>query len=804
MVPDPKRRWSSILELAFYVPLAAFLTYPLLLHLASRLTAPMAEGDPYLNLWILGWDLRTLSTHPLAFLTGQVFNANIFHPATNTLAYSDNFLLQAIALWPLYAVTHNVVLCYNALLFVSFVANAAAMHLLVRDVTGSRWGAWLAGVVWGFWPYHYAHLLQLQLQALYFLPLAFLFLHRLSLRFRHADAVALGLCAAAQAISAAYYGVMAGLALAVASVVLLGTVERGRRVVFVSRLAIAAAVALICVAPVVWPYWRLQLDGFVRTLFEAGEHGALLRSYGWVPETSILHRVAGMPSGPAATDTFERQLFPGFTVLALAAAALYAAPRRQFRTMFGAMLLLIPIGVVLSLGPEGARGMYSFVHRYVFGFQAIRVPARFGILVVFGLAVIAGFGLRDAMAAWRRRFGAGATMLAAACLTIVITESIALPLPSVATPTLHTGVGEWLARSPRPGAVLYLPVYPDKRNTPAMLASLEHGRPIVNGHSGSRPPWFVALVETLQQFPSTESLWALHELNVAYVVSQAAVAPVPAAFAERARFPEGVIYELLWTPETAALLAPSELPPPPEPGVVSLGQHETADYAITWETSPGGLHLTAATLTIVSARAPSQAPAPCATPGNRDGISRGTFHLTGFVKTADWVSRFFQATDCFDTWVDERLLPLVAEQERHEGRRSIAQSATYDAAGHVVRLQTQIALPLPIDGRDALSALFYARTLPLRPGDVVDIPVNESGRNINVRLRVLGEEVVMVSGKATDAIRVEPELRYRLATRKPIQITLWLSRDGRRLPLAMAFHADFGSFRAELQSYHAQ
>ena len=38
--------------------------------------------------------------------------------------------------------------------------------------------------------------------------------------------------------------------------------------------------------------------------------------------------------------------------------------------------------------------------------------------------------------------------------------------------------------------MLHLPLTIDIENTPFMVQSLEHGRPIVNGYSGQRPAFF--------------------------------------------------------------------------------------------------------------------------------------------------------------------------------------------------------------------------------------------------------------------------------------------------------------------------
>ena len=121
--------------LAAYTAAAVACTWPLAMEMSTTLGAPVGPGDPFLNLWILGWGMQAVWTDPTALLTGRVFDANIFHPTAGTLAYSDHLLLQAATLAPLYGVTKNVVLCYNVLLLASLVLSALAMHVFVREVT---------------------------------------------------------------------------------------------------------------------------------------------------------------------------------------------------------------------------------------------------------------------------------------------------------------------------------------------------------------------------------------------------------------------------------------------------------------------------------------------------------------------------------------------------------------------------------------------------------------------------------------------------------------------------------------------
>ena len=147
-----------------YLAAALLFTWPLAYHPFSLLGSTQGPGDSYLNLWILGWDLRTLFHHPAAMLSGRVFDANIFFPATGTLSYSDHLLLQAVAISPLYLLTGSLTFCYNVLLVASLVVCALAMHAYVREISGGSPAAWVAGFAWGFAPYHFAHLIHIQLE----------------------------------------------------------------------------------------------------------------------------------------------------------------------------------------------------------------------------------------------------------------------------------------------------------------------------------------------------------------------------------------------------------------------------------------------------------------------------------------------------------------------------------------------------------------------------------------------------------------------------------------------------------------
>src|SRR5947208_173442 len=64
----------------FAASLAAFITWPQVLHLRTSI---FSHHDPYFSIWRITWVAHALATSPL-----HLFDANIFYPSRDTLAYS--------------------------------------------------------------------------------------------------------------------------------------------------------------------------------------------------------------------------------------------------------------------------------------------------------------------------------------------------------------------------------------------------------------------------------------------------------------------------------------------------------------------------------------------------------------------------------------------------------------------------------------------------------------------------------------------------------------------------------------------
>lgn len=769
-------------------------TWPLALHPRALLGATDATGDASLNLWALGWDFRIISEHPSWLFTTRVFDANIFFPAPRTLAYSDSLLPQAVLLWPVYAIFGDLILCYNLLFFGSLVAAALAMHVLARELTGAERPAYVAGVIFGFAPYHFAHLGHVQLQALYFMPLSFLWLHRLVERDRRLDTVMLGVVLGLQAVSSMYYGIIGGIGIAFASVVLILLTRQVAAWRLVRRAATAALIALLVALPWSVPYLLVHREaGAGRSIGDAAKGGAVLTSYLQSPATNLMYGRTGVlrPDGTVPLQYSpgdEQELFPGFCALFLAALGCVIAGQER-RKVVVMLTAVTAVGVILSMGPEGPTPLYSWLHRGLFGMGAIRAPSRFAVLALLGIAGLAALAIH-ALEARRPHLARG--LAVAALLAIAVEYSngvIAYPSP----PALHTNVGDWLGHQPGSGAVLCAPMRAWITNTPCMLQSLEHRRSVVNGYSGIRPPFFEAMEDTANHLPEADALLALHNVGVEYVVSSEELTADPAfgpVLVERARFEQQRVYQLLWSSEIEAKLRAAVDVPPPDPGPVPFAPGEATTYRVRWTSGPLDVPAGQATISVV----PPQ--------GGAD------FSFRVDASTAPWLSRFYQAIVRLESTAGVTLLPLTYSEMIDEGTRRLERQLTFDNARHEVRIVsggTSIVLPLRNGARDPISAFFFLRTLPLIEGARYGIPISDNGRPLRLDVTVGPRESIVLDGRTWDAWQVRPAMSMSEGNvRDPLRITAWLSADERRVPLVVDVSAPFGTVRVEMTGYNAK
>ena len=94
--------------------LAVILTYPVAFRLDR--VGRLNTGDGRWSIWCVSWVAHALTTNPRG-----LFDANIFYPHRNTLAYSENNIVAGVLGIPAWLLTHNAFATHNTAMLAAFV-----------------------------------------------------------------------------------------------------------------------------------------------------------------------------------------------------------------------------------------------------------------------------------------------------------------------------------------------------------------------------------------------------------------------------------------------------------------------------------------------------------------------------------------------------------------------------------------------------------------------------------------------------------------------------------------------------------
>jgi len=483
------------------VVLACVFTYPYIIqfHNAGRLDT----NDGRWSIWVVSWVAHALTTDPR-----QLFNANIFYPHTNALAFSEGNIFEGVIGAPVWALTKNPYTTHNVVFLFAFAQSFVATYYLVRHLTGDRRAAILAGIMYAYCPFAFARQAHIQLLMIGFLPWVMLAWHRFLDRTSIARAMELGVVMCLTGLACAYYGIFAGGMITFASIWFAISRRRWNDRQYLSGVAVAAAVCLGLVAPFFLPYIQMQEStGFQRTL--SGQYSANVGA--WLISSAWAHRWwADYLHKPSEA------LFPGILAIVLGVwGATFVRERDGIGLKRDEARYYVGLGIFtfwLTFGPKAY--LYTVLYNTVPVFSFLRAPSRAGIVVTLCLVVLAAPALIVLM---RRK----AQHVAFAVLfVLVVADLYRAPLRIREAPPLPN-VYRTLAGLPK-APVIELPYWATSiefhRHAEYMLASTAHWQPLVNGYSDHIPQDFRDNAAALAKFPSRESFAILEPLGARYAV----------------------------------------------------------------------------------------------------------------------------------------------------------------------------------------------------------------------------------------------------------------------------------------------
>ncbi len=508
--------WIDLLVLLVYVGLSLALSYPLPAQLETHI--PGRQVDARVFQWNNWWVKESLFKGQNPFYTDR-----FYHPSGASLAgHNINWVSSALSV-PLDLVFGPTV-AYNLTFLLTLFGSAFTTYLLVRYLAGRRDAAFVAGLVFAFYPYHLSGNWdgQMNLANTQWLPLFMLFFLRTVDRKRIGDAVWSGVFLALASLDCWFFALF----LAVWGVVFLAyslLVERARwnaRLIWLGLLA--AAVCGLLVAPFVWPIlapsewrfapsewrfapseWRFAPSEW-RSGSERGREGAIGGALDYFAEhksTDLLAFVVPSSDHPLlsryvapAYERFAhwRPATLGYLVLALALyAAVRAWPKSLLWVASGLLCASLALGTVLRIGgiehPRVPMPLAGLIALWP-AFKLIRQASRFNVMVGLSLAVLVGLACADIFQRLERRLSrrpAGgkrslaSPLVAAAIVGVVIFEYLAVPCP-----LLPARVSPWytaLAQEAEDPAIVELPLGLLTSGR-SLHGQTVHGKRMVNGY----------------------------------------------------------------------------------------------------------------------------------------------------------------------------------------------------------------------------------------------------------------------------------------------------------------------------------
>lgn len=541
---DVSTAWRAA---GWYLFAALIMTWPLALNFRSDFPGDL--GDPL----FVSWAIARAGDHWLALLSGDVgaitrfWQAGLFHPEPMATAFSEHFLAHALQILPVWALTRDVILCYNLLFLASYVVGGVGMYLFARELTGSARGAFIAGLLFVFTPYRAVTTSHLQVLSSQWMPFALYGLRRYfaatstscpdssapSAAFASGSRRALAGGAAAvflQNLSSGYYLIYFAPFVALYALVEMWARGLMRRWRVWRDLVVAGLGTLALTLPFAIPYVLLQRRfNYRRPLAEIERYSADLLA--WLTAAEWMNLWGWMQTWPRN----EGVLFPGLVVVVFAIVGVVVARRawpRDDRTVrlvssFALVAALLAMWMAMGTSPKAAGHalpippIYKLFYDYVPGFDVSRVPSRFTTIVVLFLATAAAYGL-----AWLDR--SGRRKLLAVVGVAALLDGAALPLPRnrvfSTSGDIRLPEGRVYAEKDAPAIYRFLKTLP----ADAVLAHLPFGYPeyelrylfystadgyhrMVNGYSGAFPGSYVTRSYLMQRAaampqPALESL----------------------------------------------------------------------------------------------------------------------------------------------------------------------------------------------------------------------------------------------------------------------------------------------------------
>lgn len=507
----PKFR-LTILVVVAYLLLTVIATFPLITQFSTHVTD---DGDPFFIAWVLNHEKNILQSGDLL----NFFNAPIFAPYQNTLAYSDHSLTLFVQTLPAIIASSNQIVWVNFLTLSGLFLSSLAGYLLAKFYTKNTLASFLSGAIIGFGAYHLSIVKHLQISNFQYLILTILALELLLQKQTAKRAIFFGVMFILNAFVSVY--LLTFSLVACATILSIRLIQRRGALsrAYLAKLFMILIAPGILVLITLLPYLQVSRElGISRDLGEATYMSANPRDYLFTTSTHLL--LGGISDKHKSADPIriwnEFSLFMGVSLYVALIAALGMLWRGRKRLNYDLVVYSTMgiLAILLTFGPKfrGIALPYSVLYYILPIMQGIRVPSRFGTLTLIALGVLLAIILAKALAKLPTKWRNFAFIVVA---TIILIEQISFPIQTLKPREINTELYAWTKTNlPADAVVLH---YPLEYTIDYMRGQQIDPRPMVNGYSGIMPKELEAKFKELRENPE-KLVQVAKDLGIKYII----------------------------------------------------------------------------------------------------------------------------------------------------------------------------------------------------------------------------------------------------------------------------------------------
>jgi hypothetical protein len=185
------------------------------------------------------------------------------------------------------------------------------------------------------------------------------------------------------------------------------------------------------------------------------------------------------------------------------------------------------------------------------------------------------------------------------------------------------------------------------------------------------------------------------------------------------------------------------------------------------------------------------------------------YYLSARLKSAKFYSYIYKLDDSLHTFVDsESFLPIKYSLMQRESGQSVDDLQLFDRKGLKTHFwykriknektkQEKKSAYIPQYALDSFSALYFIRGLPLKDGDLYQIPIITRTKVWIMKVKVEQREQIEVNGERHQAIRINAITHYPGVLKRRGNITFWFADNEHRGFLKFRAKIKIGSVRGE-------